>query len=446
MISGKISRRTLLKGLGTAIALPSLEAMMPALSLAASPTVKKAAPRRMAFFYVPNGIHMQDWIPTPEGADFELPDILKPLQPVKDQLLVLSGLTCDKARANGDGPGDHARAMSAFLTGRQPRKTDGADIRAGISVDQLAASKIGDQTKFPSLELGCEGGRQAGNCDSGYSCAYSSNLSWRGEATPMVKEIDPRLVFDRLFSSGKGESSKRDDYKRSILDLVAEDAKQLQGSLGVNDQRKLDEYLTSIREIERRIERAGKDPDQPVDSSGIERPRGIPRDYGEHIKLLLDLLVLSLQSDLTRISTFVMANEGSNRSYRFIDVPDGHHDLSHHQGNKEKQEKIKKINLFHMSHFAYFLEKLKGIKEGDGTLLDNCMILYGSGNADGNRHNHHDLPIVLVGKGGGTLKTGRHVRYPRDTPLTNLYLSMLERLGVQEESFGDSKGRLDNLA
>jgi hypothetical protein len=266
----------------------------------------------------------------------------------------------------------------------------------------------------------------------------------------MVKEIDPRLLFERLFGSQKKDETeaaryKREQYKKSILDFVSEDASALRAKLGATDQRKLDEYLTAIREIEQRIERAERAAAAEGDVPQMPKPTGVPRDYRDHSKLLIDLLVLAFQGDMTRISTFVFANEGSNRSYKFIDVPEGHHELSHHGGNKEKLEKIKKINVFHMTQFAYFLEKLKSIREGEGTLLDNSMILYGSGNGDGNRHNHHDLPILLVGKGGGTLKTGRHVRYARETPLCNLYLAMLERMEAPAESFGDSTGVLKSL-
>jgi hypothetical protein len=438
----RISRRTVLRGLGTAVALPFLEAMEPALSRAAG---AKAAPRRMAFLYVPNGAHMPDWTPKEVGANFQLPWILEPLAPFKDDLLVLTGLTCDKARPNGDGPGDHARAMAAFLTGCQPRKTAGADIKAGVSVDQVAALKIGHQTKLSSLEIGCDRGQQAGNCDSGYSCAYSANLSWRGDATPMPKEINPRLVFDRLFAAGPNEDvkaarDKRDRYRKSVLDFVAEDARRLHVQLGSVYQRKLDEYLTAVRELEVRIAQGGREPVKAP--PGVTRPGDEPAEYKEHIRQLADLLVLAFQGDLTRVSTFVFANEGSNRSYRFMDVPEGHHDLSHHANDKEKQEKIRRINRFHAEQFAYMLGKLKAIKEGERTLLDNCMILYGSGNSDGNRHNHDDLPILLLGKGGGSIKPGRHVRFPAETPLTNLYLSMLDRMGTPVNRLGDSTGRL----
>lgn len=443
-----LTRRTVLKGLGVSVALPFLEAMVPSTALgsgaAGSP---RTLPRRMAFFYVPNGVHVQEWTPAREGRDFSLPRILEPLQPFKDDMLVLSGLTVDKARANGDGPGDHARAMAAFLTGCQPRKTAGADIRAGISVDQLAAVRIGSATRFPSLEIGCEGGRQAGNCDSGYSCAYSSNLSWRSEATPQPKETNPRAVFDRLFGgpsreeAGRG-SALRAEFNQSILDFVQEDATALRHSLGAADIRRLDEYMTSIREIERRVDAAAP---PPVAPAGATRPSGTPASYRDHMRLMADLLVLAYQTDVTRVSTCVFANEGSNRSYREIGVSDGHHDLSHHGNNREKLEKISRINQFHIEQFAYFLQKLRDTREGEGTLLDNCMVLYGSGNGDGNRHNHDELPILLVGKGGNTITTGRHVRYSRNTPLCNLFLSMLDRVGVEVPRFGDSTGRLSRL-
>lgn len=440
-----VSRRTVLRGMGAAIALPWLEAMMPrTLFGAAAPAV---APRRMAFLYVPNGIDMANWTPAVEGALTELPATLKPLAPFQKDLLVLSGLTLDKARPNGDGPGDHARAMAAFLTGSQPRKTHGADIRVGISVDQLAAQKIGKTTRFASLEIGCEGGKSSGNCDSGYSCAYSANLSWRNESSPVAKEVNPRLVFERLFSApGKGDDAtrRRESYKHSILDFAGEDARNLKNRLGSTDQRKLDEYLTGIREIEQRLIRVEQTADVAA-PSGISRPTGVPKDYREHLRLMADMLVLAFQADLTRVSTFVFANDGSNRSYRDYGVPEGHHDTSHHGGSKVKKAKVQKINQFHIEQLAYLLGRLKSIQEGKGTLLDNCTLVYGSGISDGNRHNHDDLPILVVGKGGGTLKTGRHILYPKNTPLMNLYLCLLDRVGVHVDSFGDSKGRLTGL-
>ena len=447
---GNISRRTALRGLGTAIALPLFDSMVRPLATAtAADSVAAAGPLRMAFVYVPNGVHMQDWTPKTEGENFELPSTLEPLAPFKNDLCVLSGLTQRKAFANGDGGGDHARALASFLTGRQARKTAGADIRIGVSVDQVAATEIGRYTRFPSLELGCDAGQQSGNCDSGYSCAYSSNISWKSESTPMAKEVNPRVVFERLFTNGRpGESAearaKRQRYNQSILDFVRDDAQSLRGKLGITDQRKFDEYLNAVRELEVRIARA----DAAAESesvAGFTRPAGIPGDYAAHIRLMEDLMVLAFQGDVTRVSTMVIANEGSNRSYPFIEVPEGHHDLSHHGNDEKKHEKIKKINRFHITQFSHLLERLKGIKEGEGTLLDNCMIVYGSGIGDGNRHNHDDLPIVLAGRGAGTIKSGRHLVYPNNTPLNNLFLSMLDRMHVKCESLGDSSARLAKL-
>lgn len=448
-----MTRRTALKGVGTAIALPWLECMLPGLSAAngAGGAAKGgAAPLRLAFLYVPNGIHMQDWTPAKEGSDFDLPYILEPLKAVKDDFCILSGLTHKKANANGDGGGDHARALATFLTGAQARKTHGADIKVGVSVDQVAAAHVGQKTRFPSLELGCEQGQQAGNCDSGYSCAYSGNIAWKTESTPVAKEVNPRLVFERLFSNGRdGETAearaKRERYNKSVLDFVQEDARQLKAKLGASDVRKLDEYLTAVREIELRITRADR-PDDGPKVAAFPVPAGIPKIYEDHIRLMCDLLVLAFQGDATRVSTFVLANEGSNRSYPFLQIPEGHHELSHHGNNQKKQEKIRTINHFHVTQLAYLLEKLKGTREGNGTLLDNCMIVYGSGIGDGNAHNHNNLPILLAGKGGGSIKPGRHIKYADGTPLMDLSLSLLDRMGVKVTSLGDSKGRVEGLA
>ena len=441
--NARLSRRTLLRGAGAAVALPMLEAMSPRTTHAST-----SGPTRMAFLYVPNGVHTPSWTPRTLGAGFELPSTLDPLLPFRDDLLVLSGLALDPARPRGDGGGDHARAMAAFLTGRHPRKTGGTDLRAGVSVDQVAAARVGQATRFASLEIGCEGGRDAGQCDHGYSCAYQVNLSWRGESSPVAKEVDPRLVFERLFGGpSRGgtdlEESRRERRRRSILDFVAEDARQLGGKLGGDDRRKLEEYLTGIREIERRIDRAG--PAVEVGRSTVARPRGVPGDYREHIRLMSDLLVLAFQADLTRVATFVFANDGSNRSYASIGVPEGHHDLSHHGNDPAKHEKLRAINRFHVEQFAHLLGRLRSISEGDGTLLDRSMILYGSGISDGNAHSHDDLPILLAGKANGTIRPGRHIQYPRETPLTNLYLSMLDRIGSPVDSFGDSTGPLPAL-
>lgn len=437
-----LSRRTVLRGAGTALALPWLEAMAGGSAWGVPPA--KTLPRRMAFLYVPNGSHMVDWTPTKEGSGFDLPYILQPLASVNNDLLVLTGLTADKARPHGDGGGDHARAMAAFLTGCQPRKTDGSGIRAGISVDQVAASAMGGQTRLASLEIGCDPSAHAGNCDSGYSCVYSSTISWRSATTPMPKEVNPKLVYDRLFGVPGDTSRALGDLKRrSLLDLVREDVTTLRARLGSPDQRKLDEYLTSIRDIELRMERAGQLP--RLTPPGYPRPGGVPAGYEEHVRILCDLLVLAFQTDMTRICTFVLANEGSNRPYPFIGVPEGHHDLSHHGNDPRKQAKIREINRFHIRQFAYLLGKLKAISEAGRTLLDQCMIVYGSGNSDGNRHNHDDLPILLAGRGGGTIQPGRHLRYARETPLNNLWLAMLDRLGMTIPSLGDSTGRLTGL-
>jgi hypothetical protein len=391
---------------------------------------------------------MPDWTPNAEGYDFELPYVLEPLKAVKDEVLVLTGLTHDKGRANADGPGDHARSAASFLTGCQPVKTAGANIRVGISVDQLAAKRTGHYTKFPSLEIGLEPGRGAGSCDSGYSCAYSNSISWSSESTPVAKEVNPRLVFERLFSNRApepgGESrAKRNLYKTSVLDLVSEDARRLKSSLGKTDERKVDEYLGGIRELELRIAQSEKE--ATADLPRLDVPPGIPQDFAQHARLMCDLLTLAFQSDITRIATFMLANEGSNRSYRQIEVPEGHHDLSHHGGDAAKHAKIRTINRYHVSQLAYLLEKLKAIPEGEGTVLDNCMIVYGSGIGDGNRHNHDNLPVVLAGRGGGTLRTGRHIRFPDETPMANLFLSMLERVGAATDRFGDSTSTLPLL-
>jgi hypothetical protein len=440
-----VSRRRVLQGLGVAISLPWLESMGPVKAWADTTDPKKVAPNRMAFVYVPNGKNMADWTPSTEGSDFELPSILKSLEPVRDQVMVLTGLTADKARAHGDGGGDHARALSAFLTGAQPRKTDGTDIRAGISVDQIAAARLGDKTRLPSIEIGCEQGGMAGNCDSGYSCVYSSTMSWRSATQPLPKEVNPKLVFERLFADTPNASqAQRDARRKSILDFVREDAGDLNGRLGSADVRKLDEYFSAIRDIEMRIERAEKLP--TVVRPDVPVPDSAPAEYKEHIRLMCDLMVLAFQSDVTRVMTFVLANEGSNKPYPFINVPEGHHDLSHHGNNSEKKEKIRQINQFHVEQLSYLLQKLKSTPEGDGTLLDHVMIAYGSGNSDGNAHNHEDLPVLLAGGGCGTLKSGRHIRYPKETPLNNLWLSMLNRMELNVAPFGDGTGELDHLS
>ena len=447
-ISKQLSRRTFLSGLGVSIALPWLESMGPLTSWATAATkgvTEQLTPNRMAFLYVPNGKIMEDWTPKQVGANYELTDILKPLANIREKMLVLSGLTADKARANGDGGGDHARAMAAFLTGAQPRKTSGTDIHAGISVDQAAASRIGDQTRLPSLELGIEPGYRAGNCDSGYSCVYSATMAWKSATQPLPKEVNPKLAFERLFTTEpNAKKLQRDEERKSVLDFVKQDSKDLIRQVSGNDARKLDEYFSAIRDIEMRIESAEKFPS--IEELDYAAPEKIPANFQEHVRLMLDLIVLAFQTDVTRIVTFTLANEGSNKTYPTINVTQGHHHLSHHGGDKAKIEKIRKINVFHMHQLAYLLEKLDATPEGEGSLLDHSMILYGSGNSDGNRHSHHDLPILLAGQGCGTLKSGQHIQYPKETPLNNLWLSMLNRMDINLRQLGDSTGSLEGLS
>jgi hypothetical protein len=400
----------------------------------------------MAFIYVPNGAHMQDWTPATEGTDYELPHILKPLAPHKDDVLVLSGLTCDKARPNGDGAGDHARASSAFLTGAQARKTAGANFRSGTSADQVAAQRLGDNTRLPSLELGIEKFRGTGNCDSGYSCVYEHTLAWRNATTPLPTEVNPQLIFDRLFSDRPNDPDriKRSRLRTSVLDAVLQDAHTLEKQLGGADRQKLDQYLSSVRELEERIQRAEKLP-PVVLPEGTQKPEQLPAELTEHFRLICDLMVLAFQTDVTRIVTFMFGREGSDQKYPMVGVNEGHHSITHHQNKPELQAKIRAINTYHIEQFAYLLGKLKSIREGDGTLLDNCMIAYGSAIADGNRHEHGDLPLLLAGKGGGTIRTGRHTRFTTETPINNLWLAMLERMGAPTKQLGDSTGVLQGL-
>ena len=438
-----LPRRTFLKGMGAAIALPVLDAMHPALATAA----QSQAPLRLGFTYVPNGVTMIDWMPKSEGAGFEYSRILKPLESFRNETLVLSGLAHRNGYALGDGPGDHARAGASYLTGVHPRKTAGADIQNGISADQIAAQHLARETRFSSLELGCDDSRTVGNCDSGYSCAYTNSLAWRGPATPMPPETNPRLVFERLFgdldtSLPPETRARRLRHRRSILDLVGERSRELAGTLGPADRRKLDEYLSSIRDIERRIEKAEQDPTGLTPA--IDKPSGIPVLYTDYVKLMFDLHLVAFQTDQTRVVTMMMGREGSMRTYPEIGVPDPHHPLTHHRGNAEWIERVTQINTLHTQLFAGFVEKLKATPDGDGTLLDHSMIVYGSGLSDGNRHTHEDLPVLLVGRGGG-FSLGRHIVYPRDTPMTNLFLTLLDRMGVRPEKIGDSTGAIDHL-
>jgi hypothetical protein len=453
-----LSRRHFLKGIGVSMALPAFESVLPrgvaeagaAAGVAGLPaTTATGAPLRMAFVYVPNGVNQSCWWPKKEGKDFELNRSMQPLERLKDQVQVISGLDQQNAFGGKDGPGDHARACATFLTGERAKKTAGADIHAGVSIDQVAARKVGHLTRFPSLELACDAARKSGNCDSGYSCAYQFNLSWASPSLPMTPEANPRFAFERLFGAGSpGERSRslrqRQEQQRSILDFVLDDTRALGGELGARDRKKLDEYLTSVREIERRIQQAEQFRDLP--DPACETPAGIPASFLEHVQLMYDLLFLAFQTDSTRIATFLLAYESSNRTFPDIGVTEGHHNLSHHQNKKETLEKIAKIDLWYMQQFARFLERLDEAKDLDGrSILHNSMIVYGSGNGDGNRHNHNNLPFLLVGNGGGNLSPGRYMKL-KAQPMSNIYLSMLDRMGVAGlPRHGDSTGRIEGI-
>jgi len=454
----RIDRRMFLRGVGAAVALPMLDAMVPSMARATRAASAGAAgagklaggfPKRMAWVYVPNGKNMEDWTPDTTGPNYDMKMILQPLAAHKKDFTLISGMAHKSADAMGDGGGGHARAAATFLTGHHPRKTSGANISSATSVDQVAANANGSQTRLPSLELTCDRGQAVGQCESGYSCTYQFNLSWRSETQPMTPEVDPKLVFERLFGAGtpeaKAQQAKRDRYNTSILDIVAEDARGLQTRLGVGDKRKMDEYLTSIRDVERRIQSDSKF-DIVVPSAGEAPVIPDDYDYREHLRLMYDMMTLGFQTDSTRIITFIAAHDGSNRPYPQAGVADGHHDLSHHRNEQAKKALLAKINTFHTTQFAYFLAKLKSIKEGEGNLLDNCMIVYGSGLSDGNSHSNRNLPVILAGGGGGTIKTvGNHIRVKEETSMCNLYLSMLDRVGVHQDRLGDSTGKLAEL-
>jgi hypothetical protein len=445
--SWQMPRRTFLRTLGTAIALPVLDSLLPARALA-SVGAARVFPRRVAWIYVPNGANMVDWTPQAVGANYELPLILQPLATHQRDLTVLTGLANRQGDELGDGGGAHARASASFLTGVHPRKTAGADIKAGVSVDQIAASQIGDQTRLPSLELSCDGGQRAGSCDSGYSCAYQFNLSWRSETQPVNAEVNPRAAFERLFGTSDPAatleaSERRQLYRKSILDYVLDDARRLNSRLSTGDRRKLDEYLTAVRDLERRIARAAEFP-TPEAPDGAQAPEMF-ETYEQHMSLMYEVMALAFQTDSTRIATFCVAHDGSNRPYPTIGIRDGHHDLSHHREDPEKKKKLAQINRYHVTQFSRFLDRLKSIPEGEGNLLDNSTILYGSALSNGDKHSPENLPILLAGKGGGTIASGRHLRVDDHTPMTNVYRSMLDSIGVRTEKVGDSTGKLDQL-
>jgi hypothetical protein len=451
------SRRSFLRGLGACIALPAFESLMSMRSLAAlaGPTsaanlgaTATGAPLRAAFFYFPNGAIPSVWWPEGGEKDFRLGRTLQPLEPLRGHIQILGGLEHLNATAGTDGGGDHARANSTFLTGVRLKKS-ATDIHAGISIDQVLARGVGHLTRFPSLELTCDAGRNTGACDSGYSCAYQYNVSWSSPTTPMTPEANPRQVFERLFGAGSMNEringlKQRRAEQRSILDFVMEDAGDMRRQLNPHDKDKLDQYLTGVRELEERIQRAEKlgDPKNPTQ----ETPTGVPATYAEHIQVMFQTLLLAFQTDSTRVATMLLAHDGSNRSFAEIGIPEGHHDLSHHGGNEEKIQKISDIDLWYVKQLAAFMEKLRDTRDVDGnSLLHNSMIVYGSGNADGNHHTHINLPIVLAGGGGGALTPGRFVKHG-SKPTSNLFLSLADRMGVGGlERFGDSTARLANI-
>jgi hypothetical protein len=451
-----LNRRHFLRGLGACLALPAFETLRPFGALAAEvgaaklATTATGAPLRMGFVYFPNGAIQPNWWPTGEGKDFELARTMEPIAKLKHQLQILGGMDHVNATPGPDGAGDHARASGTFLTGVRVKKTAGADIHAGISIDQVVANQIGHLTRFPSLELTCDAVRKSGNCDSGYSCAYQYNLAWRSATQPVAPEPNPRLLFERLFGAGShGERAKsltiRQQQQRSILDFVLDDARSLQRQMAARDKDKLEEYLGSVREIEKRIEKSerfGASPDPDVTT-----PSGVPTSFEEYIQVMFDMMMLSFQTDSTRIATFLLANEGSNRTFPEVGIAEGHHFLTHHQGRKDMIDKVAEIDIFYMKQLAKFLEKMEQTKDVDGkSLLHNTMIVYGSGHADANRHSHTNLPVILAGGGGAGLTPGRVVK-SGGVPMSNMLLSMADRMGAKGvERLGDSTGRFEGIS
>ncbi len=443
--STKISRRAVLRGAGLCLALPALDSLRHPAFAANSETTE--APVRMAFLYVPNGVIQDQWHVSGIGAEYKFSSTLQPLTMLKRDVTIISGLCHENAKAGPDGAGDHARANATFLTGCRAKKTAGADIRLGVSVDQIAAAEIGHRTRLPSLELSTDGERMSGACDSGYSCAYQYNLSWKSETLPVAAEQNPRLVFERLYGGGgfpgaNTSATARRAIQKSVLDFVLDDVQSIKRGLNAADDRKLDQYCQALREVERRIEQAESAdqdrPDQPA-------PAGIPSSFREHIRLMFDLMALAFETDTTRISTFMISHDGSNRAFPELGVPEAHHQLSHHKRDPQKMAQIAKIDHFYVEQLAYFLGRLKNTMEGEHSLLDQSMIVFGSGIADGNAHTHDNLPVILAGRGGGQLHPGRHLLLPNETPMTNLYLALLERMKVKAERIGDSSGVLQRI-
>jgi hypothetical protein len=443
-----LPRRTFLRGLGATIALPLLDGMMPAFGVAAAAAAKPI--RRLGVVYVPNGMNMLGWRPRTVGAGFDMPPILSSLSPFRDRLLVISGMSNLEADPlPGEGLGDHSRAQSVFLTGVHPKKTEGSDIRASVSMDQILAKEFGKETEIASLELALEDTDLVGGCEDGYSCAYSGTLAWRTPTTPLPMMAQPRAVFERLFGAGdstdRAARLARIEMDRSILDMVTGELSLLQKRLGARDRVRVSEYVDSVRDLERRIQRA-EEQSERGELPQVQQPGGIPESYGEYAKLMFDLNVLAFQCDLTRVSTFLMGREKSGRTYAEIGVPDPHHPVSHHQNRPELLEKLTKINQFHMSLFAHFLERMAATPDGDGSLLDHVMVMHGAGMSNSDTHFHHDLPILIAGGGAGQLQGGRHVQLPLETPLANMHLTLLDKMGVPAERFGDSNGTLTVLS
>jgi len=413
-----------------------------------SATTRTAATpvRRLAFIYIPNGAYHAKWTPDGTGADFEFSPSLTPLEPFRDQVVVVTNLAHRQLESLGDGGGDHSRASAGWLSGVHAKRTEGADFAVGVTADQIAAKEIGQTTPLASMELALDAADIVGHCDAGYSCAYMNTISWRTPSAPNPMERNPRAVFERLFGAGDSAADRLREMRmdRSLLDSITEEVGQLQKELGAGDRRKVDEYLAAIRETERRIQRT-EQYNGTRDFVVPGRPIGVPEDFETHAKLMIDLQVLAYQADLTRVITFAFGREASYRTFPEIGVTDPHHALSHHQNNDQKLANLAKVNTYHVQTFAYYLDKLRATQDGDGTLLDHTLLLYGSGMSDGNLHNHSPLPIVLAGGGAGRLKGGRHLRYPAETPMTNLLLSMLDMAGVQEDRLGDSTGRLSDL-
>ncbi|HEY7169249.1 MAG TPA: DUF1552 domain-containing protein [Vicinamibacterales bacterium] len=442
-----LPRRAFLRGLGATIALPLLDGMVPALSALAQTAARPV--RRLGVVYAPNGMNIWRWRPATEGAAFELTPVLEPLAPFRSQLLVLSGLSNQQADAvPGEGGGDHSRGQAAFLTGVHAKKTQGPDFQAGVSMDQIAARELANDTQLASLELALESNDLVGGCELGLSCAYTGTLSWRGPTSPVPVEIDPRAIFERLFGSSDTTDPKarleRLQTERSILDSVTSDLQRLQRRVGASDRTKVADYLDSVRDIERRIQKAEEQSGRQLPL--VEQPAGVPASFEEHARLMFDLMALAYQTDLTRVCTFMIGREQSTRTYPEIGVPEPHHPISHHQQRPEYLEKLAKINVFHLKIFASFLEKLRATRDGDRTLLDQVMLVYGSGLSNPDDHNHHDLPILLAGGGAGQLRGGRHIKYPLDTPLANLHLTLLDKMGVPIERLGDSTGKIELLS